>query len=41
LTELQELYSILTSDLAVGIMAVGLVIAIGLAYYVATRVEEN
>jgi uncharacterized protein YdgA (DUF945 family) len=39
--ELQELFTMITSDFAVGVIAVGLVITIGLIYYGAKRVEEN
>jgi len=38
---IEELLTFLTSDLVVGIVAVTFVIAIGLAYYGARRVEEN
>ncbi len=39
--ELEKLFEIITSDFAVGVIAVVLVITIGLAYYGAKRVEEN
>jgi len=39
--QLDEFFSIITSDFAVGVIAVALVIAIGLSYYGAKRVEEN
>lgn len=38
---IEELFTILTSDFAVGVIAVALVIVIGLSYYGAKRVEEN
>lgn len=38
---IEELFTILTSDFVVGVMAVTLVITIGLIYYGAKRVEEN
>jgi len=37
----EELFTLVTSDFAVGVIAVALVIAIGLSYYGAKRIEEN
>ena len=39
--DIEELITVITSDFAVGVIAVALVIAIGLSYYGAKRVEEN
>jgi len=38
---IEELFTLVTSDFAVGVIAVALVIAIGLSYYGAKRIEEN
>jgi len=37
----EEIFELVTSDFAVGVIAVALVIVIGLSYYGAKRVEEN
>ncbi|MCZ6582804.1 MAG: hypothetical protein O6761_06510 [Thaumarchaeota archaeon] len=39
--EIEKLFELVTSDFAVGVIAVALVIAIGLSYYGAKRIEEN
>jgi len=37
----QDFIEVISSDFAVGVIAVALVIAIGLSYYGAKRLEEN
>ena len=39
--QIQELYSVLSTDLGLGIIVVAVIITIGLAFYGARRMDEN